>query len=67
MPVGDFLYGDLCKTMAYTNIAGDTRESAWRLEVHERPGALPALIVRKPEDVLKPNPAVKRVLDRATG
>jgi hypothetical protein len=67
VPVGDFLYGDLCKTMAYTNIAGDTPETAWRLEVHERLGALPSLVVRGPEDVLKPNPAVKRVLERATG
>ena len=67
VPVGDFLYGDLCKTMAYTNIAGDTDESIWRLEVHERLGALPSLIVRKPDEVLKPNQAIKRVLDRATG
>ena len=64
VPVGDFLYGALCKTMAYTNIAGDTPESAWRLEVHERLGALPSLIVRNADDVLKPNPAVRRVLDR---
>ncbi len=66
VPVGDFLYGDLCKSMAYANIAGDTPDSAWRLEVHERLGALPSLIVGKPEDVLKPNPAVRHVLDRAT-
>jgi len=65
VPVGHFLFGDLCKTMAYTNIAGDTEESQWRLEVHERLGALPSLVVRKPEDVLKPNPAVRRVLERA--
>ncbi len=65
VPVGDFLYGDLCRTMAYTNIAGDTAASQWRLEVHERLGALPSLLVRKPEDVLAPNPAVRRVLERA--
>ena len=67
VPVGDFLYGDMCKTMGYTNIAGDTPESIWRLEVHERLGALPSLIVGSPQDVLKPNPAVRRVLNRATG
>jgi hypothetical protein len=67
VPVGDYLYGDLCKTMAYTNIAGDTPESIWRLEVHERLGALPSLIVQEPGEVLRPNPAVQRVLDRATG
>jgi hypothetical protein len=67
VPVCTVLFGDLCKTMAYANIAGDTPESAWRLEVHERLGALPSLMVRKPEDILAPNPAVQRVLDRATG
>lgn len=66
VPVGKFLYGDLCRPMAYTNIAGDTPESRWRLEVHERLGALPSLIVRRPDDVLKPNKAVRHVLDRAT-
>jgi hypothetical protein len=65
VPVGQFLFGDLCRTMAYTNIAGDTEESRWRLEVHERLGALPSLVVHKPEDVPKPNPAVRRVIDRA--
>jgi hypothetical protein len=64
-PVGAYLYGDLCKTMAYANIAGDTPDSVWRLEVHERLGALPSLIVGNPEQVLKPNQAVRRVLDRA--
>lgn len=67
VPVGQSLYGDLCQTMAYTNIAGDTPESRWRLEVHERLGALPSLIVRRPEEVLEPNRAIRRVLDRATG
>ena len=65
VPVGDFLYGDLCKTMAYTNIAGDTEESRWRLDVHERLGALPSLMVRDPQQVRQPNPAVRRVLERA--
>jgi hypothetical protein len=65
VPVGDFLYGDLCKTMGYANIRGDAPESIWRLEVHERLGALPSLTVGRPEDVLKPNRAVWRVLERA--
>ncbi|NQT21764.1 MAG: hypothetical protein HQ592_18820 [Planctomycetes bacterium] len=65
VPVGDFLYGDLCKSMGYTNLAGDTPETAWRLEVHERLNALPSLVVRAPEDIQAPNPAVSRVLERA--
>ncbi len=50
----------------YANIRGDTPESVRRLEMHERLGALPSLTVGKPEDVLSPNPAVRRVLERAT-
>jgi len=65
VPVGDFLYGDLCKTMAYTNIDGETPESRLRLDIHERLGALPSLIVRKPQQVLQPNDAVRRVLEMA--
>jgi hypothetical protein len=65
VPVGRFLYGDLCRTMGYSGLGGDTPESVLRLETHERLGALPSLEVRKPDDVLKPSPAVRRVLDRA--
>jgi len=65
VPVGHFLYADLCRTMGYANISGDTPDSVLRLDVHERLGALPSLTVHKPADVLKPNPAVRRVLDRA--
>jgi hypothetical protein len=65
VPVGRLLYGDLCRTMGYSGLGGDTQASVRRLEVHERLGALPSLEVRKPDDVLNPNPAVRRVLDRA--
>lgn len=66
VPGGEFLHRDQCKAVACTSIAGDTPESARRLEAHERLGALPSLIVRKPDDVFQPNPAVKRVFERAT-
>jgi len=65
VPVGDFLYGDLCKTMAYTNIDGATPETRLRLDIHERLGALPSLQLGKPDQVLQPNDAVRRVLERA--
>lgn len=66
VPVGDFLYGDLCKTMAYVNIDGETPETRLRLEMHERLGALPSLSqLSRPEQVLQPNDAVRRALERA--
>jgi len=66
VPVGEVLYGDLCRTMGYTALAGDTPAGALRLDVHEKLGALPSLTVRDGEQVTRPTPAVRRVLDRAT-
>lgn len=67
VPVGDFLYGDLCKTMAYVNIDGESPETRLRLNIHERLGALPSLSqLSRPEQVLQPNDAVRHVLARAT-
>ena len=67
VPVGDFLYGDLCRTMGYANLSGRDEASALRLLVHEKLNALPSLTVREAEEIENPCPAVRRVLDRATG
>lgn len=67
VPLGDFLYGDLCRTMGYTNLSGEDDATALRLRVHEKLGALPTLVVRDPEQVSEPDPAVQRVLERARG
>lgn len=67
VPLGHFLYGDLCRTMGYAGLAGDTPESALRLEVHEKLGALPSLTIRSAEELASPTPAVQRVIERARG
>ena len=67
VPLGRFLYGDLCRTMGYAGLGGDTPESALRLEVHEKLGALPSLTIRSAGQLEHPTPAVRRVLDRAIG
>ena len=64
VPVGEVLYGDLCRTMGYTNLAGDTPESQWRLTVHEKLGAIPSLAVKEARQIEDPTPGVRRVLDR---
>ncbi|HEY9248007.1 MAG TPA: DUF6259 domain-containing protein, partial [Rariglobus sp.] len=65
VPLGKLLYGDACLTMGYINIAGDTPESALRLDLHERLGALPSLTLSRAEQLENPAPATRRVLDRA--
>jgi hypothetical protein len=67
VPLGHLLYGDLCRTMGYAGLGGDTPESTLRLQVHEKLGALPSLTVRSAEQLAHPTPAVRQVLKRATG
>ena len=66
VPVGHFLYGDLCRTMGYSNLKGDTPESMCRLRVHAALGALPTLTVRSAEEIEQPSPGAQREIDRAT-
>lgn len=53
--------------MAYVNIDGETPESRPRLDIHERLGTLPSLVVREPEQVLQPNEAVRRFASSDNG
>jgi hypothetical protein len=65
VPVGAILYGDVCRTMGYIDIMGGTPESAARLDLHEKLGALPSLTVRNPGDLENLSAAARRVIERA--
>jgi hypothetical protein len=67
VPFGELLYGDLCRTMGYVGLSGATPESELRMRVHERLGALPSVTVRGAFEIDRPNAAVRRELERATG
>jgi hypothetical protein len=62
-----FLFGDLCRTIGYSQLSGKTEAEALRMRLHEEHGAIPTLTVRSAEEILDPNPAVARVLERAAG
>jgi len=65
-PVNELLYGELCKTIGYANLAGDDPDSNLRIETHHRLGALPTLCGVTPEQIENPTPGVRRILERAT-
>jgi hypothetical protein len=65
VPVGDVLYGGLCRTMGYNALDGATPESQLRLDVHEKLGAIPSLTIRGAADIVTPNSAVQQMLARA--
>jgi hypothetical protein len=65
VPLGALLYGDVCLTMGYIDLAGETPAGELRLELHEKLGALPSLRLRDGNHVKNLSPAARRVLDRA--
>jgi hypothetical protein len=66
-PVNHFLFGDLCRAIGYNHLDGDpaNQDSPIRMEAHAVLGIIPTLNVRKAEEILVPNPAVRRELERA--
>ena len=67
VPVGDVLYGDLCRTMGYNAIDGSTPESQLRIDVHDKLGAIPSVTIGSAAEIASPNPTVKQMLARAAG
>jgi len=65
VPIGALLYGDVCRTMGYIDLAGETPAGELRLELHEKLGALPSLRLRNGDHVRNLSPAARRVLARA--
>jgi len=63
--VGQFLYGDVCRTIGYSGLDGKDEKSALRMRVHRDLGAIPTLTIHSAEEITKPNPAVAEELQRA--
>jgi len=63
--VNEFLLGKLCRTIGYSGLGGRNADEELRMRIHEEHGAIPTITIRSAQDILSPNPAVKRILDRA--
>ncbi|MCC7490889.1 MAG: hypothetical protein IT204_01000 [Fimbriimonadaceae bacterium] len=66
-PLGDFLFGRLCRTFGYSRLGGLNDEEVVRMQVHESLGALPTITVRNAAEIRCPNPAVARQFALAGG
>jgi len=60
-----FLFGKLCRTFGYSGLSGATEEEQLRMRIHEEHGAIPTITIGSVEEIVRPNAAVKGVLDRA--
>ncbi len=64
-PLNDFLFGGLCRTFGYSGLGGRDANEELRMRLHEEHGAIPTITVRSAREIVDPNPAVKRTLERA--
>jgi len=65
--LNDFLFGKLCRTIGYSGLGGRNKDEELRMQIHLDHGAIPTITIRSAEDIVNPNPAVKRMLDIAAG
>ena len=62
--VGELLFGRLCRTIGYSALSGRDEKEALRLRVHESLGAIPTVTIDSAAEIRKPNPAVRRLLEK---
>lgn len=63
--LNNILFGKLCKTIGYSNLAGQDESQVLRERIHEEHGAIPTITVSRPEQIDNPNPEIKRILELA--
>jgi hypothetical protein len=63
--LNNILFNNLSKAIGYSGLAGETEDQILRGRIHEEHGAVPTLIVARPEQIATPNPEVQRILDLA--
>ena len=65
--LNELLLGRLCRTIGYSGLGGRDEKEALRLRLHEEHGAIPTITVDSAAQIRQPNPAVRRLLERAAG
>ena len=63
--LGELLFGRLCRTIGYSGLSGRDAKEELRLRLHEEHGAIPTITVDSAAEIRRPNPAVRRLLERA--
>ncbi|MCL2362812.1 MAG: DUF6259 domain-containing protein [Defluviitaleaceae bacterium] len=62
--LNNFLFGDLCRTIGYSNLSGKTENERLRMKIHEDHGAIPT-VTCDVNDLLNPSKAMIEVFDGA--
>jgi hypothetical protein len=65
--LNEFLFGKLCRTFGYSGLGGKNKNEELRMQIHMEHDAIPTITIRSENEIINPNPAVKRILDIAAG
>ncbi|KPK87843.1 MAG: hypothetical protein AMS27_01145 [Bacteroides sp. SM23_62_1] len=65
--LNEYLFGKLCRTLGYSGLSGINKDEELRMQIHLEHNAIPTITIDSAEEISNPNPAVKRMLDIATG
>jgi hypothetical protein len=60
------LFGRLCKTMGYSNLSGNDKDSEMRIQINLEHGSIPTITIDSAIEISSPNTAVRRLLDMAS-
>ena len=63
--LNDYLFGKITRTFGYSRLSGQSEEEQLRMRIHDDHGAIPTITIRSAEEILNPNPTMKRVLEKA--
>ncbi len=63
--LNEFLFAKLGRSFGYSGLSGRTPAEILRMRLHEEHGAIPTITIRSAKDILEPNDAVRRALERA--
>jgi hypothetical protein len=63
--LGDFLWGDLCRSFGYSGLGGRDDNEVLRMRIHAEHGAIPTVTVGSAAEIRQPNAAVKAALEAA--
>lgn len=64
-PLNEFLFGRWCRSFGYSGLAGATPDQEMRMRLHNKLGAMPTVTIASAEELEKPTPAVREMIDRA--
>lgn len=63
--LNQILFGKLCRIFGYSGLSGKDKNEETRMRVHLEHGGIPTIVIDSADEIINPNPAVKRMFEIA--